>query len=63
MSHKFAVGEVEIFMPDAGQVIDVAAMATITRLMPLEGGEYQYHVHVGTESVLRRVRENHLRAT
>jgi hypothetical protein len=63
MSHKFAVGEVVVFVPDAGEVINVAAMATVMRLLPMEGGEYQYHIHVGTEDVQRRVRENQLRPT
>ena len=61
MSHKFAIGEVVIFTPDAGAVINLAAMATVTRLLPMERGEYQYQVKVGADGLLRRARENQLR--
>ena len=63
MAHQFAVGQVVVFRPDAGAVINLAEMATIMRLLPMEAGAYQYHIHVGTEGVQRRVRESQLRAT
>ena len=63
MSHKFAVGEAVIFTPDAGEVsiVSLPTMATVTRLLPMEGGEYQYHVKVGADGLLRRAREDQLR--
>jgi hypothetical protein len=36
-------------------------MATVTRLLPMDGGEYQYHVKVDADGLLRRARENQLR--
>jgi hypothetical protein len=64
MSHKFAVGQVVVFVPDdGGAAANLAAMATIIRLLPMEAGEYQYHIQLGTEGVQRRARENQLRAT
>jgi hypothetical protein len=59
MSHKFAVGQAAIFTPASGEVINLAEMATIIRLLPMEAGEYQYHIQVGTEGVQRRVRGRH----
>jgi hypothetical protein len=63
MSRKFTVGQVVVFVPDAGEIgiNSLPTTATVARLLPMEGGEYRYHIHVGTESVLRRVRENLLR--
>jgi hypothetical protein len=61
MSHKFAVGEVVVFLPDAGEITHLAAMATVVRLLPMEAGGYQYHIHVGIEGVQRRAREDQLR--
>jgi hypothetical protein len=63
MSQKFAVGQVVVFTPDAGEVgiISLPTMATVTRLLPMDGGEYQYHVRVGTDGLQRRVRESQLR--
>ena len=64
MSHKFTVGQAVVFTPDAGEVIsDLATRATVTRLLPMDGGEYQYHVKVDADGLLRRARENQLRAT
>jgi hypothetical protein len=63
MSHRFAVGETVIFTPDAGEVsiVSLPTMATVTRLLPMDGGEYQYHVKVDADGLLRRARENQLR--
>jgi hypothetical protein len=64
MSHKFAVGQVVMFTPDAGEVgiNSLPTMATVTRLLPMEGGENQYHVKVDADGLQRRVRENQLRS-
>ena len=62
MSHKFAVGQAVIFTPDAGELInELAAMATVIRLLPKDGGEYQYHIQLAPDGVRRRVWENQLR--
>ena len=54
-----------IFTPDAGEIgiNSVPTMATVMRLLPMDGGEYQYHVKVDADGRLRRARENQLRAT
>jgi hypothetical protein len=64
MSHKFTVGQAVVFTPDAGEVISsLATTATVTRLLPMGGdGEYQYHVKVDADGLLRRARESQLRA-
>ena len=39
MSHKFAVGQVVVFVPDdGGAAANLAAMATIIRLLPMATG-------------------------
>jgi hypothetical protein len=62
MSHKFAVGQVVVFTPDAGEVgiSTLPTTATVTRLLPMEGAEYQYHIQVEADGLQRRVRENQL---
>ena len=52
-----------VFTPGAGEVGISAfpTLATVTRLLPMEAGGYQYHIHVGTEGVQRRAREDQLR--
>ena len=63
MSHKFAVGQVVAFTPAVGEVAANSSpvMATIKRLLPRDGVEYQYHVQVVTDGLLRRARESQLR--
>jgi hypothetical protein len=62
MSHKFAVGRVVVFKPDAGEVISgLATGATIMRLLPMQGTENQYHIQLEADGLQRRVRENQLR--
>jgi hypothetical protein len=62
MSHKFAVGQAVVFTPVAGELLETATRGKITRLLPLEGGDYQYHVYVGDDGPERRARESQLRA-
>ena len=51
-----------MFTPDAGEVITgLATLATVTRLLPMEGAQYQYHINVEADGLQRRVRENQLR--
>jgi hypothetical protein len=51
-----------VFTPGAGEIISLATMATVTRLLPVEGAQYQYQIQVAADGLLRRVRENQLRA-
>jgi len=47
-------------------IIDQATVqmpaATIIRLLPKEGAEYQYHIQIETDGLLQRGRESQLRA-
>jgi hypothetical protein len=63
MSHKFSVNQAVVFTPGAGEIISLATMATVTRLLPVEGAEYQYQIQVAADGLLRRVRENQLRTS
>jgi hypothetical protein len=61
MSHKFTVGQVVIFTPDKGELISsFTTRATVTRLLPKQGAEYQYHIQVEPDGLQRRVWENQL---
>jgi hypothetical protein len=60
MSHKFSLGQAVVFMPVYGEVLSTATRGTITRLLPKEGADYQYHVQVDLNGPARRARENQL---
>jgi hypothetical protein len=62
MSHKFSVNQAVVFTPGAGEVISLATRAIVIRLLPVEGTEYQYQIQVAADGLLRRVRQNQLRA-
>ena len=38
-------------------------MATVMRLLPRDGAEYQYHIQLVTDGLLRRAQESQLRPT
>ena len=61
MSRKFSLGQSVVFMPGDFEVLKTATRGTITRLLPKEGADYQYHVQVETDGPGRRARENQLR--
>jgi hypothetical protein len=61
MSHKFSLGQAVVFTPDYGEVLSAATKGTITRLLPKEGADYQYHIQVDPDGPKRRARENQLR--
>jgi hypothetical protein len=65
MSHKFTAGQTVMFTPGLGEVAasHFPVMATITRLLPRDGAEYQYHIQVVTDGLLRRAQESQLRPT
>jgi hypothetical protein len=60
MSHKFSLGQTVVFTPGYGEVLDTATKGTITRLLPKEGADYQYHVQVDPHGPERRARESQL---
>jgi hypothetical protein len=62
MSHKFSVNQAVVFTPGAGEVISLATRAIVIRLLPVEGTEHQYQIQVAADGLLRRVRQNQLRA-
>jgi hypothetical protein len=65
MSHKFTVGQTVVFTPGVGEVAanKFPVRATVTRLLPRDGVDYQYHIQVGTDGLLRRARESQLQPT
>lgn len=60
MSHKFSLGQAILFMPVYGEVLSTATRGTITRLLPKEGADYQYHIQVDPAGPARRAWENQL---
>jgi hypothetical protein len=62
MSHKFNLGQAVVFTPEAGEVFGTATKATVLRLLPRDGTDYQYHVQIEPDGPARRARENQLRA-
>jgi hypothetical protein len=65
MSHKFAVGQTVMFTPGVGEIAAarVPVMATVTRLLPRDGVECQYHIQAVKDGFLRRAHESQLRPT
>ena len=62
MAHKFTLGQSVVFSPGAGDILNVATSGKITRLLPMEGADYQYHIEVGPAGQQRRVVEKQLRS-
>jgi hypothetical protein len=63
MAHKFAIGDMVTFFPKGeGQLTSGSTAGKITRLLPMDGGEYQYHVRLEIDGVERRATEDQLRA-
>jgi hypothetical protein len=50
-----------VFTPAAGEMPDIVTTGTVTRLLPKEGGEYQYHIQVEPDGLQRRALESQLR--
>jgi len=65
MSHKFIVGQAVVFTPGVGEVAAAKfpVRATVTRLLPRDGVDYQYHIQVVTDGLQRRAHESQLRST
>jgi hypothetical protein len=62
LSHKFQIGQDVIYTPGVDDVMEREANATITRLLPREGADYQYHFQLQPTGPERRALENQIRA-
>jgi hypothetical protein len=64
MNHKFAIGQEVIFLAgiDAQHNLNVTVRGRITRLMPRDGADNQYHVQADLDGTVRRARESQLRS-
>jgi hypothetical protein len=65
MTHEFTVDQSVMFTPGVGEIATarVPVMATVTRLLPRDGVEHQYHSWVVTDGLLRRAQEGQLQPT
>jgi hypothetical protein len=61
VAHKFSLGESVVFSPGSGRALAFPARGKITRLLPKEGAEYQYHIQFGPAGEKRMARESQLR--
>jgi hypothetical protein len=62
MSHKFSIGQAVMFTPGPVEVLESTVKGKITRLLPIDGTQYQYYVQAEPDGLERRVREDQLRA-
>ncbi len=62
MSHKYSLGQAVVFSPGAGEIAGNLTSGKVTRLLPKEGADYQYHIQLGPEGQQRRVQEKQLRS-
>ena len=60
MGHKFSIDQAVVLTPGASEVLQTAVRGKITRLLPLEGSQYQYHVQTEPDGLERRVLESQL---
>jgi hypothetical protein len=60
-THQFALGQVVEFLPGLGEAAAERGRCEVTRLLPQDGGEWQYHVRSTDGGTARRVRESQLR--
>jgi len=61
VTHKFCLGQDVVFTPGSGFVTRVPTLGKVTRLLPKEGTQYQYHIQFGPDSQQRMARESQLR--
>jgi hypothetical protein len=61
LRHKFQIGEDVIYTPGADDITEKEANGRITRLLPRDGTDYQYHVRVEPTGLERRALENQIR--
>ena len=62
MSHKFNFGQAVVFNPGVGEVLEIATEATVLRLLPKDGADYQYHVQIEPGGPARRAVETQLQS-
>jgi hypothetical protein len=61
VTHKFSLGQDLVFTPGTDFAIRVPARCKVTRLLPKEGAEYQYHIQTEPDGQQRRALESQLR--
>jgi hypothetical protein len=61
MSHKFRLDRAVVFSPGSNEILTAATRGKVTRLMPMEGVEYQYFVQIESDGLERRAQEHQLR--
>jgi hypothetical protein len=61
VTRKFSLGQDVVFTPGSDFVIRVPTRGKITRLLPKEGTQYQYHIQLGPDSQQRMGWESQLR--
>jgi hypothetical protein len=60
--HRFSLGDAVLFSPDGSDgLYEIAATGKVTRLLPKDGLEYQYHIQFGPDGQQRRALESQLR--
>jgi hypothetical protein len=60
VAHKFGLGQSLVFTPGAEFAVRDPARCTVTRLLPKEGADFQYHVRIDLDGQQRRAWENQL---
>ena len=60
-THRFSLGQDLVFMPDSDFFIRSPKRCKVTRLLPKEGAQYQYHIQTEAEDHQRRAEESQLR--
>jgi hypothetical protein len=61
MTHKFSLGEEVVFTPGSSVAMRVPTRCKVTRLLPKEGTQFQYHIQFGPDSQQRMAQESQLR--
>jgi hypothetical protein len=61
-THSFALGQAAEFLPGPGEPMADRGRCEVTRLLPQDEGEWQYHVRSASGGAERRVRESQLMA-
>jgi hypothetical protein len=60
-THKFSLDQAVVFTPGTDDAMGIPIRCRITRRLPKEGAEYQYHVASSPDGQQRRVLERQLR--
>ena len=62
LAHKFGLGQDLVFTPGAEFIIRMPEPCIVTRLLPKEGTDFQYHVRTKQDGQQRRACESQLRS-